>query len=191
MSLTEITDGLMAPILVLNKSLEVYPEPFRGQRDIVLLVSFGAYKKFINNYLEITDYLSTETVLLRSKLFTDDHQFLVKAFYKDVACAIAKELYYSKQDGLATRIVHKIDGCHVYAKNYVDVYTEAFRPNLQRAKNDLVSLAKKAGYYYSPVALVNNAWLWNYASLLFAMSSPTDNYEVGFAEWSMEVVDGV
>ena len=187
MCLTEVTDSQMAPVLILNKDLEVYPEPFRGQQDMTLLVSFGAYTKFIDNYLEITDYLATETVLLRSKLYTEDRTFMVKAFYKDVACAIAKELYYSRQDGVVTRIAHYIEGCHVYAKNYVDVYVETFRPGLQRAKKDLVATAKRAGFMYSPRSLTDNNWLWDYASLLFAMSSIEDAYGVGFAEWSMEV----
>lgn len=180
----EVTDNTMASVLILNRSLEEYPEPYRGNNDITLSVSFGEYLKFIDRYLEITDYLSTSTLLLKSKLELDDRAFLVRSFYQDVACAIAKELFFSRAEGEVTRIIHTVDGGTVFDDDLLEVYKASYMPELVRAKNSLVERAKSAGFMYSPAALQRNRDMWFYASLLYGMASHNDLYGIGYFEWS-------
>lgn len=175
----------LASVMVLNKKLEEYPEPYRGQSDMTLVVSFEQYVRFIDKYLEVTDYLNTPTVYLRSKLELDDEGPLYKAFYKDVACAIMKELWYTHRGGDPTKLVHTLGDAPVYGDFYVDAVLGAYKREVASARQDMLDLVEQAGFQFDAGVLYRQQKSVDYASLLFAMSSPTNEYGVDFVKWSM------
>lgn len=175
----------LASVMILDKRLEEYPEPYRGQKDMTLIVSFSQYTGFIHRYLEVTDYLATPSVYLKSKLALGETDKLLKAFYKDMACAIMKEVWFASRGGVATRIVHELADSPVYTIEYVNAVSEVYKREAGAAYMSLLESMEQCGYSYNAGVLHRQVDDVNYATLLYAMSSPTNEYGISFAKWSM------
>lgn len=179
-------EDTLASVLVLDRSMETCPEPYRGHNDTEIVVSFDVYKEFINKYLSVTDYLATDTVKLLSYLKTCREEELCRCFYKDVAIAVAKEIWYTDIGGAPTKITHVIDGACYNTEEYVSVISKAFAPQLSRASRSLLEYLDYNEYPMSPTKLVKFDAEFSYATLLFAMSSFDNEFGVPFCKWSLE-----
>lgn len=186
MSVIQATEDKLASILVLNRKLEEYPEPYRGNKDMEILVSFDAYKSFIERYLEIYDYLATPTIKLKYYLSCGKDEELYRCFYLDMALAVAKEVWYTDLSGTPTRITHKITGADILDTGYVTSMSEIFPKGLSRARNSLLSYLANSNYKMAAAKTVTFSDELRYASLLYAMSSNTNEFDVGFYKWSYE-----
>lgn len=83
------------------------PEPFRLQRNVVFVIEYSEYLKYIRNNANLK--LSTDTEVLKSNL-ERDNDAVMKSFLTDIAFAINKELYYATNYASdATVILPKFD----------------------------------------------------------------------------------
>lgn len=99
----------MATIVLLDKNMELIPEPIRMQPSITLSVDFDEYIRFCSIYLGTTDYLSSPTDMIKKYLRDGDRDSLLKSFYTDMSHSVCKELHYAEQyDKDATHIYHYI-----------------------------------------------------------------------------------
>lgn len=186
MSVIQATEDRLASILVLNRKLEEYPEPYRGNRDMEIQVSFDVYKNFIEQYLEIYDYLATPTLKLKYYLSCGKDDELYRCFYLDMAFAVAKEVWYADLTGAPTRITHKIGDADILDVGYISGMCEIFPEGLSRARNSLLKHLANSNYTMAAAKTVAFGEELKYASLLYAMSSNTNAFDVGFYKWSYE-----
>lgn len=186
MYVIKVTEDNIASVMFMDKYLEKYPEPYRGNADITLAVSFETYKKFINKYLEVTDYLSTSTVLLRSYLSRGYDDLLCKCFYRDMANAVVKELWYAREGRSPTSILHLVEDGHGFGGEYIDALYTAFPVQLSRAALDLQESLSVVGYTLPDYKMIQYDKEWRYATVLYAMSSLSNEYGTGFSRWSLE-----
>lgn len=179
-------EDVLASVIILDKTLEVYPEPYRSKGKNEIVVSFDAYRKFVDKYLDVSDYLATDTPHLLAYSRTGMLDELCKCFYKDMALAIAKELWYTNQDATPTRMTHEVDGAYDFGARYVDAISTSCAQQIARAQTDLLSHMEDADYKIQPAKLISFAWEMKYASILYAMASPTNEYGIPFMRWSLE-----
>lgn len=92
---SEVDADSLAALMVLNRSLEKVPEPFRMQPDLYLDVCFDEYVRFIR-ILPDMDLLYLPTRQLKSFVEGRANAQLLKAFYIDMALAVGKELFFSE-----------------------------------------------------------------------------------------------
>ena len=93
--MTRIVDSnYLASVLVLQYDLEPkeYPEPFRMQPSVELVLPFSEYIKFVRSLPRKTEWLYYKTDALQSA----GDASLLRAFYYDVALAVGKELYFAE-----------------------------------------------------------------------------------------------
>ena len=57
MSVINVTEDNLLSVLATNKELELYPEPYRSNGDMELVISFDVYLNFIQKYLGVDNYL--------------------------------------------------------------------------------------------------------------------------------------
>lgn len=102
----------LAPIFLLDKSLEQIPEPFRMQGNHVsFTVPFSEYKTFVKCNLRKKDYLASPTALLKKYESSNDTENMFRCYLRDMSVAVCKELHYSTSNGKeATIIKHSCDG---------------------------------------------------------------------------------
>lgn len=163
----------LAPILLLDKKMEEIPEPFRMQDNVLLIVQFSEYLKFIDQYLGKVDYLSTPTYALKQYQLTNAQDKLYAAFLADVAYGIAKELHYAeKYNRPATIIAHSVHDANVKTVAEVEemyegvkIYTEEKLYQYMAAKDfELPRFFNK-----------ENMMLWHYANVLLFFSMAPGN----------------
>jgi hypothetical protein len=187
MSKIYVTEDAIASVMVLDKRMETYPEPYRSRGTALeIVVSFEAYVKFITTYLDIEDYLATETVRLRYYYAHDNIVELRKCYYKDMAMAIMKELWYTGLDGQPTRLSHSIADSFSFPLEYVSVTAKAMAPQMSRASSSLLNYLSSVNYKIAPAKLVKFADEYNYATLLYAMASRNNEFGIQFQNWSLE-----
>lgn len=186
MSKIYATKDVLASVIVLDKSMEEFPEPYRSSKDNEIIVTFDVYKNFIKDYLSITDYLSTDTAKLKSFLARDCEEELCKCFYKDMALAIGKELWYTSTDKVPTRLTHFVSGDTAMPEEYVTVISKSFAAQLTGAAEDLKEYLQEADYELPAWKIVKFGNEFSYATILFAMSSINNEYGVPFCKWSLE-----
>lgn len=156
----------LATLLLLDKSLEPIPEPFRCQKNLCCIVEFEEYCKFLDRYLANVDYLATPTYLLKQYLRDGSEIQLRKAFYKDMAYAVCKELHYAeRKHTVATRIIHTlrkdslVTTANTLDREYLDVCNDTVYRIYQ--KMDELDFALPARFHSENFAL------WQYANLLY------------------------
>lgn len=176
----------LASIIFLDQSFETYPEPYRGHSESEIQVSFDVYKNFIDQYLSVNNYLSTPTLTLKYYLTWDKQESLCRCFYKDMAIAVAKEIWYAEAAGDITRITHIVDGADDFNSDYVKGMCDIYLPNIVRARKDLMAYMKNSLYPLSVNKTIRFNEELNYASLLYAMASFSNEYGVAFYRWSYE-----
>lgn len=168
----------LAPVLLLDRYYESKPDPFRLQGNrVVFTIPFVEYKNFIKFCLRAVDYLATPTKTLRSLEVRNKDNLLYSCYMKDIACAIAKELFYAeKAKKAASYYRHCSDGVHVYnveevEKLYSTITTEReFRDYLD-----------SKGYTIPKNVSDINSILWKYANVLYSMSrTVVDEWEISF-----------
>ena len=186
MSRIYATKDVLASVIVLDKSMEEFPEPYRSSKDNEIIVSFDVYKNFIKDYLSITDYLATDTAKLKSFLARNCEEELCKCFYRDMALAIAKELWYTSNDKVPTRLTHFISSDSAMPEEYVSIISQSFAAQLARAASDLKDYMRDADYTLPAWKTVKFGTEFSYATILFAMSSMNNEYGVPFCKWSLE-----
>ena len=162
----EVEADCLAALMVLDKSLEPVPEPFRMQPDVLLLVSFDEYKRFIESLRPDDNVLYYETYKLQRAVCNDNERGLLKAFYVDMALSVGKELSFASMlDRDATNIRHTF--AEEAPLRNIDV--------TQAASKNLRSLLYVRGFdIFTKLSLRNNAH-WDYACKLIqaAMDGPT------------------
>lgn len=117
--LITIDAGHMAAVLSLDSDhlLEPYPQPFRLQPDLTLLIPYDEYLTFLRTTENIDGYLYRPA---KEALLSP-----VRSYYMDMARAVAKECYYaSRTAGQPTRIRHWFKGasgtCAIRSVDYSD-----------------------------------------------------------------------
>lgn len=172
----ELTYDNLAPLYLLNKSLEQKPDPFRLQGDkITFIVPFIEYKRFVHNCLREVDYLATPTRQLLRYVREDNTMSLYSCYLKDMAIAICKELHYAEQFGKdATHYKHKSDGEIIYSRENIK---ELFQ--LSPCQSDLRAYMQAHEYPLPKDFRVANHDLWEYANALYYLA------QVGAKEWEV------
>lgn len=92
-----LTPERLAAVLCVDtdRSLEQYPQPFRLQDQLTILIPYQSYVVFINDYVGNPAYLYTR------------EQEMLNRYYMDIARAVAKECYFAVQyDASPTHIRH-------------------------------------------------------------------------------------
>lgn len=158
----------LAPLFLLDKSLEEVPEPFRMQGNVIFTVDFSEYLRFIELCLEKDDYLSQPTSTLKTYLNMRDEKSLYSAFLCDMAHAVAKELHYAESSNKdATTIIHTRAG--VATKTIPDVI------EMYRGVRTFTEDKLRTHMYYNNFQLPKffrekNNILWEYANVLYFFS---------------------
>lgn len=79
-----------------DKDVEILPEPFRMQKEVIFHVTYSEYKKYILSLASDTEVkLMTDITVLQTMAMQDQPR-LYQCFLKDVAFAILKELYFAE-----------------------------------------------------------------------------------------------
>lgn len=156
----------LAALMVLDRSLEPIPEPFRMQPDIEFIVCFDEYVRFLRTLPTGTPLLYFPTDKLQRFVETRDEQSLTKAFYIDTALAVCKELFFAEQYGKGAAVIrHGFYGCH-------DTKSIVVEDNTVLA---LCHILKEKGFPLSSDISSANARHWRYACKLVqdASKAPT------------------
>lgn len=126
----------LAALLVLDRTLEPCPEPFRMQPSLTLSVSFDEYCKFVRTLPDTPQYLFNPLPKLWEKLERGEVLPLVKAFYTDMAGAVGKELFYAEYaQRPATTIRHTFDDVHLVPPPEIDPKWDKVLRHLLGRKN--------------------------------------------------------
>lgn len=94
-------------------------------------------------------------------------------------------MWFASRGGVATRIVHELADSPVYTIEYVNAVSEVYKREAGAAYMSLLESMEQCGYSYNAGVLHRQVDDVNYATLLYAMSSPTNEYGISFAKWSM------
>ena len=158
----------LAPILLLDKEMEETPEPFRMQKNVLLIVSFSEYLKFIDNYLDKVDYLSTPTSMLKQYIMHNDTTRLYSSFLADMAYAVAKELHYAeKYKKSATMLVHDVSDAKVNSLSDIENMYKDIR---NFTENNLHQYMGAKDFALPKFFNKDNDILWHYANVLLFFS---------------------
>ena len=181
-----VTDDKLASLIMCNKDMEDAPEPYRGNADNTIIVGLSVYNEFIDKYLSADNYwLTTDTPKLKHWRYCGDEDSICRSFYRDMSVAIMKELWYVKDGGVPTTIVHHIDGVMEYPMEYITELAKMFISGLNKSRKDLFAYLHKYEYDVPVSKLVKFDDIVTYASLLYAMSYP-ERYGVPYFKWSFE-----
>lgn len=181
-----VQDTQLASVIIVDKKLEEFPEPYRGTKSMELVVSFSAYKDFIHNYLDVNNFLATQTSKLKYWDRTGDERALCMSFYKDMALAVMKELWYVDVGNNPTQIRHIVEDSPVFNDDFISQMSDACKAGLSKAYNELLREMASRKYEYSVAKLSTNKASVDYATLLYAMSFDDVSYGVSFYKWSLE-----
>lgn len=159
----------LASVLVLDKQLEPVPDPFRLQPDMLFVVSFDTYLRFIALTPERYNVLNSPIHTLHAVLdrFEKHHNrqdglLLLKSFYIDMAYAVCKELHYAEErDVDATYIRHAFNGPCIPKRV---VITEQTASALSYA-------VSQRGFPLPSSLRTGNVGHWNYACKLYQDAS--------------------
>lgn len=176
--LKELSSEQLATILILDKQIEPYPEPFRFQPKVHLYIDFLEYIKFIRTELGTGyDWLSTPTRVLNDLVREYDHGDskiatvkLFAAFQQDMAFAIMKELCLAEREGKnVTKITHYTTlGSVIYDKNKVD----SLFPKVQEYSDErLRKYLEVMGYHYGKLHFGPNYDSYKYAVILMFLAN--------------------
>lgn len=172
----------LAPIMVCEKRLEPVPQVFRGQQNVMLVVPFTEYLEFLSDMPKsIGDYLLSNSLyntLELNRRYREQgrdmflKQKLLKAYYLDMAAAVAKEVYYAEYSlsVVGTYIVHRITNVAttLSARGVVE---EASKCDYSKLLNNFLGV-----HGYSPIENVkHNVFLWKYSQVL--VQSAMKNWE--------------
>ena len=163
----ELTYDNLAPLYILDKELEIEPDPFRLQGDkINFTVPFSAYKMFVSRCLRNADYLATPTKELLNYSRLDDNVKLYASYLKDMAIAICKELHYAEKylkDG--THYKHKSNGSQLFDRKFIhEVYL------ITDLEDSLRYYMASKDYPLPRDFREKNQELWEYANTLYYFS---------------------
>ena len=160
----------LASILLFDKSYEEYAEPFRKNQSDKFIVTFEEYVGFIDEYLDRRNFLHDSTLVLKYWLEKNDTINLLKAFYRDMACAVMKDAWYITRP---TNLYHKVEGG-------LEIPLDAFKSDYTKTLKELIKLADSRGYAYPKEKLKQLESTFKYASILYGMGK----YGIEFCQWS-------
>lgn len=181
-----VTDDKLASLIMCNKDMEDTPEPYRGNADNTIIVGLSVYNEFIDKYLSADNYwLTTDTPKLKHWRYCGDEDSICRSFYRDMSVAIMKEIWYVKDGGVPTTIVHHIDGVVEYSMEDIIALARKFIPSLNKSRKDLFAYLRNCEYDVPVAKLVKFDDTVTYASILYAMSYP-EKYGVPYTKWSFE-----
>lgn len=184
MSVINVTEDNLLSVLATNKELELYPEPYRSNGDMELVISFDVYLNFIQKYLGVDNYLSTPSLDLRFYLDHDMTDTLLRCFYKDIAVGVIKEIWYTDVNAQPTKLTHTVAGCPNLGEAYINGMHQAFTADIVKAQDELLKYMNGLNYKLPPIKTIRFRDELNYASLLYAMSLACT--KVGYCRWSLE-----
>lgn len=164
----DVDADCFAALMVLDRTLEPTPEPFRRQPDVTLSVNFEEYKKFISTLPADSNFLYFPTSQLQTAIAANSTAALIKSFYVDTALAVCKELFFAEAPMRpcgATVIRHSFSDCEV---------TKSVTVTDQTIQVLKLLLSKKGFSLPSNISPVNQVH-WHYACKLLqdAMDGPT------------------
>ena len=163
----------LAPLLLLDKQMEETPEPFRMQKDVLLVVSFSEYLKFIDVYLNKVDYLSTPTFILKRYRATQDTNKLYVSFLKDMAYCVAKELHYAETyNKSATCFMHTAEDSNILSLQDVEKMYKDIRSYTEQQLRDYMSARD---FSLPKFFREENMSMWHYANILLFFSMAPGN----------------
>lgn len=153
----------LATFFLLDPTLERSPEPIRFQPNVKVIIPFSEYIVFIDKYLDKRDFLQTPTALLKAYLKEGNYYELGKCYYKDMAVAIIKELYYCSLYGRKpTKIRHDIEGSQ-YAISMDQIRSKYDKAGHRIIDNTLIAMLKERGYRAKVGDLSSFSDEWLYA----------------------------
>ena len=178
MIVNEVDADCLATFLLLDKQMEVIPEPVRMQPNTTFVITLEAFKTFVSDYLSIYDYLCLPTSLLKNAVEREHKPTILKGFYMSVARAVAKEIHYAEKYGRdATTILHSIGGSRIRTLTLGKVETEFYKYKDQ-TEMQLGYYMYERDFAIPSVFRKANYPKWKYACVLEAYANE------GFGEWS-------
>jgi hypothetical protein len=160
-----VTSDVMATLFLTDRKMEIRPEPIRMQPSIQLVVGFSEYVDFCRVYLYQRDYLVTSTQEIKAYLDNEDMPALLRCFYKDMAVAVAKELFFAEgyRKG-ATQFRHTLgtQAIRISKREILETYDQysivagAFLKQYMGSK----------GFPFPPSVSSENKFMYAYAMLL-------------------------
>lgn len=164
-----VPSSCLAPLFVLDKEMEPYPDPFRLQGHVVMKVNYSDYVDFCKTALDKVDYLATPTATLKSYILHKDTSSLYSAFVKDMAIAISKEIHYAEAQAKAgTRYIHFCYGVEEYTQDKID---SLFEQVGFQVGNILRQYMASKGFAIPNVISRYNVKQWQYAVVMYLYGS--------------------
>lgn len=154
-------------LLNTDKELELIPEPFRMQRNVLFKVTYSEYVTYVLSLrLEPHVKLMTDSAVLINMAHTKQPK-LYNHFLQDMSFALMKEIFFAEHFGKKGTIIMpaSYNDKSVLASNMVSMY-----PQCLQASNQLVSKFTSLGYIFPKVVSVNNSDLFKIAVVLYHLS---------------------
>lgn len=166
-----------ASLVLLDRSLEKYPEPFRCQGDKVLFIlSFKEYIEYLKKYSYL--YENRETIHQLITMYRPGQndaiitKKLFSIFMRDVSRAISKEIYFAEwQNRPCTYIIHEATGM-LMASDDIDSFCSGISTTIHRQIFDELS---EKGYKLSFPISERNMKFWKYAVFTYYFSQSETN----------------
>lgn len=114
MQIHHVTSDSLAALMLMNKALEPYPEPFRLQPSITFVIPFKEYVTWVMSLPRGSHLLYAETAKIQGAIESANMAALLRYFYADMAMALGKELHFAELYGKrASNIRHSFEGVQV------------------------------------------------------------------------------
>lgn len=156
----------LAALVVMDRNLELIPEPFRMQPDVEVIVDFGEYLKFVQSLPTGHPFLYFKVEEIQQAIEVHNELALLKSFYTDMALAVCKELSFAENNGT---------GATVIRHNFYDVKEQKNIKFTDETGNVLRLISEERGFPIPPRISSVNIPHWAYACKLLqdVRNSPT------------------
>lgn len=163
-------------LLNADSSIEIIPEPFRMQGNVLFRVTYSEYSNYILSLQQDTDIILMSEVSYLRNLASTCNPKLYSCFLKDIAFAICKEISFAER----------------YNKDATVILPSAYNHNTmllskclasyeycRHVEQELLNRLQTAGFGLTKVKRVQNTRLFQLAVILYSLSKvPNEVKEV-------------
>ena len=163
-------------LLNADSSVELIPEPFRMQSNVLFRVTYSEYSNYILSLQNDSGIILMSNIDYLRSLASTDNPKLYSCFLKDLAFAICKELHYAERYRKDASVILPT------AYNHNDLLLSMCLSNYSNCRDvegELKYCLQTAGFELTKVKRIKNIRLFQLAVILYAMSkAPTVAKEV-------------
>ena len=165
----------LAPIMYMDKSLEIVPEPFRCQRGrLSLIIDFEEYVDYLRHYSSIIPHARGNHLRTRELIGNYDKndlnakKELFSKFMLDMALAVGKELHYcTAYSKGGTSITHRMSSTNVMG---VELIHNLYEKSASYLSYDYLQLMESMEFPIDKASLGENIDYYEYAVVCYYLA---------------------